>query len=95
MAVILFAVHYSLIALAERSNSARSLPQGRENYPYRSDYLWLTVPDHANWLYKTGEKAKVEVCFCLYGIPQNVEISYEIGPDMMPVTMCHEYNFNE
>ena len=19
-----------------------------ENYPYRSDYLWLTVPDHAD-----------------------------------------------
>ena len=57
-----------------------------ENYPYRSDHLWLTVPDHADWLYKTGEKAKVEVSFCLYGIPQNVEISYEIGPDMMPAT---------
>ena len=35
-----------------------------ENYPYRSDYLWLTVPDHADWLYKTGEQAKVEVSFC-------------------------------
>lgn len=57
-----------------------------ENYPYRSDYLWLTVPNHADWLYKTGEKAKVEVTFCLYGIPQNVEVSYEIGPDMMPAT---------
>ena len=29
-----------------------------ENYPYRSDVLWVTVPDHADWLYKTGEKAK-------------------------------------
>ena len=57
-----------------------------ENYPYRSDYLWLTVPDHADWLYKTGEKAKVEISFCLYGIPQNVEVGYEIGPDMMPAT---------
>jgi cephalosporin-C deacetylase-like acetyl esterase len=55
-----------------------------ENYPYRSDYLWLTIPNHADWLYKTGEKAKVEVSFCLYGIPQNIEVSYEIGPDMMP-----------
>ncbi|MBQ6548647.1 MAG: acetylxylan esterase [Prevotella sp.] len=73
VAAILFTVHISLIALAE-------------NYPYRSDYLWLTVPDHADWLYKTGEKAKVEVSFCLYGIPQNIEISYEIGPDMMPAT---------
>lgn len=57
-----------------------------ENYPYRSDYLWLTVPDHADWLYKTGEKAKVEVTFTLYGIPQNIEVSYEIGPDEMPAT---------
>ena len=57
-----------------------------ENYPYRSDVLWTTVPDHADWLYKTGEKAKVEVSFSLYGIPQNVEVTYEIGPDMMPAT---------
>ena len=25
-----------------------------ENYPYRSDFLWVTTPDHADWLYKTG-----------------------------------------
>ena len=57
-----------------------------ENYPYRSDYLWTTVPNHADWLYKTGEKAKVEVNLCRYGIPQNVEVSYEIGQDMLPAT---------
>ena len=57
-----------------------------ENYPYRSDYLWLTVPDHADWLYKTGEKAKVEVSFYRSGMPQDVEVTYEIGPDMMPAT---------
>ncbi|MBQ6062510.1 MAG: acetylxylan esterase [Prevotella sp.] len=57
-----------------------------ENYPYRSDYLWVTVPDHADWLYKTGEKAKVDVGFYLYGVPQDIEVSYEIGPDMMPST---------
>ena len=28
-----------------------------ENYPYKSDVLWVTVPNHADWLYKTGEKA--------------------------------------
>ena len=33
-----------------------------ENYPYRADCLWLTVPDHADWLYKTCEKAKVDAC---------------------------------
>ena len=57
-----------------------------ENYPYRSDYLWTTVPNHADWLYKTDEKAKVEVTLCRYGIPQNVEVSYEIGQDMLPAT---------
>lgn len=61
-------------------------PALSENYPYRSDYLWLTVPDHADWLYKTGEKAKIEVTFCKYGIPQDVELSYEIGQDMLPAT---------
>ena len=35
-----------------------------ENYPYRSDYLWVTVPDHADWLYQTGEKAKLK-CSCI------------------------------
>ena len=58
--------------------------QAVENYPYRSDYLWLTVPDHADWLYKVGENAKVEVTFCKYGVPQDVEVAYEIGPDEMP-----------
>ena len=31
-----------------------------ENNPYRSDVFWVTVPDHADWLYKTGEQANVE-----------------------------------
>jgi len=64
--------------------STSFIPVHAENYPYRSDYLWLTLPDHADWLYKTGEMAKVEVTLCQYGIPQNVEVSYEIGQDMLP-----------
>ncbi len=56
-----------------------------ENYPYRSDVLWVTVPDHADWLYETGENATVEVQFYQYGIPQDgVAIRYELGNDMMP-----------
>ena len=56
-----------------------------ENYPYRSDVLWFTVPNHSNWLYKTGEKASVEVQFLKYGIPQDgVKVNYELGGDMMP-----------
>ena len=55
-----------------------------ENYPYRSDYLWMTIPDHADWLYQAGENAKVEVTFCKYGIPRDGEVKYEIGNDMLP-----------
>ena len=54
-----------------------------ENYPYRSDYLWLTVPDHADWLYKTGEQATVEVQFYKYGIPRDGIVEYGIGTDLM------------
>lgn len=54
-----------------------------QNYPNRSDYLWVTVPDHADWLYKTGEKANIEVQLYKYGIPQNAEVEYEIAPDML------------
>ena len=55
-----------------------------ENYPYRSDYLWVTVPDHADWLYEKGEKARVEVQLYKYGIPRDAVVKYEIGDDMMP-----------
>ena len=56
-----------------------------ENYPYRSDVLWVTVPNHADWLYRTGEKAEVEVQFYRYGIPQDgLTVNYTLGDDMMP-----------
>lgn len=62
-----------------------SLTAFAENYPYRSDVLWVTVPNHADWLYKIGEEATVEVQFYKYGIPQNgVTVNYELGGDMMP-----------
>lgn len=54
-----------------------------ENYPYRSDYLWVTVPDHADWLYKTGEKPVVDVQLYKYGMPVTCDVSYEICDDML------------
>jgi hypothetical protein len=54
-----------------------------ENYPYRSDYLWVTVPDHADWIYQVGEQASVEVQFYKYGVPRNGEVEYAIGNDLM------------
>ena len=56
-----------------------------ENNPYHSDVLWVTVPDHADWIYKTGENANVEIQFFKYGIPQDgLTVTYELGGDMMP-----------
>lgn len=55
-----------------------------ENYPYRSDLLWVTVPDHADWLYKTGEDAIIELQLYRYGIPQDgVTVSYTLAVDML------------
>ncbi len=54
-----------------------------ENYPYRSDYLWVTVPDHADWLYKTGEQASIEIQFYKYGIPRDGEVRYRVGNDRL------------
>ena len=62
-----------------------SLTLSAENYPYRSDVLWVTVPDHADWLYKTGENPTVDVQLYKYGVPvDGVKLTYEIGGDMMP-----------
>lgn len=56
-----------------------------QNYPYQSDILWVTTPDHNNWLYQLNEEAKVEVSLYEYGIlKDNTEISYTIGPELMP-----------
>ena len=54
-----------------------------ENYPYRSDYLWVTVPDHADWIYKTGEKATVRVQFFKYGIPRDGVVEYTLADDRL------------
>lgn len=56
-----------------------------ENYPYRSDVLWVTVPTNSDWVYATGENAAVEVQLYRYGIPQDgVTVTYEIGAELMP-----------
>lgn len=62
-----------------------ALPALAENYPYRSDVLWVTVPNRADWLYKTGEQATIEVQLYQYGIPQDgLTVDYELGGDEMP-----------
>ena len=54
-----------------------------ENYPYRSDYLWVTVPDHDTWLYDCGEKPEIEVQLYKYGIPCNAEVEWTVADDLL------------
>ncbi|MEZ4965800.1 MAG: acetylxylan esterase [Saprospiraceae bacterium] len=60
-------------------------PAQAQNYPYQSDVLWVTTPDHSNWLYNLNEEASVTVSLYEFGILQDgIEISYSVGPEMMP-----------
>ncbi len=67
-----------------------------ENYPYRSDVLWLTTPNHADWLYKCKEEAEISVALYHYGILQNdIEITYQIGPEMLPADVRGKVKLKE
>ena len=45
---------------------------------------FVLTPDHADWVYKTREKAKVEIQVLKNGVALNdVTVHYEIGPEMM------------
>lgn len=63
-----------------------TLSANAENYPYRSDFLWVTNPDHADWLYTTGQNATIDIQLYKYGVPVDGEIQYEICPDMLDAT---------
>ena len=55
-----------------------------QNYPYRSDLLWVTVPDHEDWIYRTGEKATIDLQLLRYGMPvDGVTVHYELANDLM------------
>ena len=72
--IILFA----LIFLCTGVNAVRA-----GNYPANSDYLWVTRPDHNDWLYRCGENASIEVEFFKYGIPTDGVVEYTIATDML------------
>lgn len=56
-----------------------------QNFQNQSDLQWVAVPSHSDWLYKTGEKAQIEVQLLLHGQPApGVEITYQTGGDCLP-----------
>ncbi len=44
---------------------------------------FLLTPDHDNWHYRTGEIAEIKVMVTRFGIPLDLEIFYEYGPEMI------------
>lgn len=56
-----------------------------ENYPYRDDALWITLPDHDDWLYETGDSAVIDIQLYRYGVPASgVTVNYTLGDDNLP-----------
>ncbi len=57
-------------------------PVSAQNFGNQTDVQWAAVPNHADWLYKTGEKATISVQVLLHGMPQDgLEIAYSLGQD--------------
>src|SRR6187402_2510823 len=56
-----------------------------QNNPYQDNVLWVTTPDHTDWLYALNTEANITVSLYEYGILQdNLTISYSIGPELLP-----------
>ncbi len=51
-----------------------------------SDLLWVTTPNHNNWTYNVNEEAKINVRLYKYGILQDIEVAYTIGPELLKTT---------
>ena len=53
-----------------------------QNFFAQNDLQWVAVPDHADWIYKVGEKATANLQLLWHGQPlSDVEVLYAIGQD--------------
>ena len=60
------------------------------------DVSILVSLDHADWVYKTGEKALFSIIVTRQGKPlENVVIHYEIGPEKMPAFITKTVQVNK
>jgi cephalosporin-C deacetylase len=61
--------------------------------PKDGDIVWFTNPDHADWLYKLGEKATIKVQIYQYGILlKAIDVKYSFGLELMPATKTETIN---
>lgn len=53
-----------------------------QNFFSQSDLQWVVVPNHADWLYSTGQAAQMQVQLLQHGMPcAQVSIDYSIATD--------------
>jgi hypothetical protein len=52
--------------------------------PQEQQVKVIVAPDHADWIYKTGEKTRFTISVLQYGhLVKNVPVRFEIGPEKM------------
>lgn len=57
---------------------------GLQAQPSKEIVQVIVAPDHADWLYQTGEKPKFTITVLKYGNPVNqAKVHYQIGPEQM------------
>ncbi|MEG1586595.1 MAG: acetylxylan esterase [Bacteroidales bacterium] len=77
--IIFFIAFSGFVALAQLSK------------PQRNYIDLIVTPDHADWIYRTGEKPTVKVMAFKSGIAQEgARVSYAAGPEMMDLTTTGE-----
>lgn len=54
-----------------------------DNNPFHDSCQWTVVPNHADWLYKTGEKASLKLTLLKYGMPAEGKVVYTVSDDML------------
>ena len=53
-----------------------------QNFSPQSDLQWVAVPDHADWLYRVGQKASIHLQLLWHGQPlSGVRVEYTIAQD--------------
>lgn len=59
-----------------------------QNFQPQSDLQWLAVPNHSDWLYRSGEQASIDVRLLWHGmpLPDGTEIEYRICGDVIDAT---------
>lgn len=77
--------HVLYVSLVLDIGLAFACPQEAEAQVRGSNISVFVIPDHADWNYKTGEKARFEVAVRKSGtLLPNVTVDYEAGPVMYP-----------